>query len=349
MRLRARLLHVLAIAPVAASAAAVLGVSTHARAASTPAPPKPIVIALDAGHGGVADPNDPAQPFDPGAISASGLQEQEVTLDVAQRVAALLREDLVEPVMTRTGDEWVSISDREQIAVEAHAQLFVSVHVNSYQNASASGSLVLYPGAWSQAFAQTLEDALGRDLASAGVSDDGIVLRDNWWIHNPMPTGTVEMAYMSNPREAGLMATEDFRQAVALAVRDGVERYDPQIAQRKAEILAWQQAHPGAPTATPVPVTRPSHATAAPAPRTSAGSPLGTIAMWTLFIGAILACWYWRRPILNSVEDLGQVFAGTSLHRAAARRRRRQLRLNSLGAAPQRRWALHSVYDDLPL
>ena len=358
MRLRARSLHVLASAPVAAIAAASLGMTTHAQAAASPAP-QPLVVAIDAGHGGSPNLSDPTQPFDPGAIGPNGMMEKVVTLDVAQRVAALLREDLVAPLLTRTGDTWVTIADREQAGIDAHAVLFVSIHCNSYTAPDTTGSLVLYPNAQSQAFAQTLEDALGRDLASSRVPDDGIVLRDNWWIHNPMPTGTVEMAYLSNPREAALMATEDFRQQVAIAIRDGIERYDPQIAQRKAQILAWEQAHPGAPPPTPaVTITRPVRVTAA----AHTGSAFGTVLVWMVLLGAAVAAVRWRRPLArvlvpaaemgarlaaDGIDHASEVLRTTSFHRAAARRRRRRLRLNSLSALSSRGWAPYSVYDEL--
>ena len=362
MRLRARLLLVLATAPVAAAVAATSGATARAQGPPVAPAPTPVVVALDAGHGGLPDANNPSQPFDPGAISDSGLMEKVVTLDVAQRVAELLRQDLVDPVLTRTSDTWVDIPTREQIAIDSHAALFVSIHVNAYTDPSVGGSLVLYPNATSQLFAQTLEDALGRDLASTGVGDDGIVLRDNWWIHNPMPTGTVEMAYMSNAHESSLMETEDFRQQVAIAIRDGIERYDPQIGQRKAEILAWEQAHPGAapPAPQPAAVAHPSQPAAHPSP---GGSPLGTMVAWLIALAALVTAVRWRRPLLRAlvrlaiaaarsagggIETAAQLMHGSSLHRAAARRRRRRLRLNGLTSPPSsRRWAPRSVYDEL--
>lgn len=334
MRLRARLLHVLVIAPAAAIAAAAPGVAVHAQSSSAPAAPQPVIIALDPGHGGAPDPQNPSQPFDPGAISAGGLMEKVVTLDVAQRVAALLQQDMVQVVLTRSTDRWVTISDREQIAIDAHAERFVSIHCNSFTNTTASGSLVLYPGPASLSFAQTVADSLGRGLASSGVSGQGVVLRDDWWIHNPMPTATVEIAYLSNPTEAALLATPNFRQQVALAIRDGIERGDPSIASRKAEIAAWQQAHPGA---TPVPVIHPS-SHAAPSAAQRGAFPMTAVLAVLLLAGTLAAAARWRAVLVRA----------TGLHRAAARRRRRRLRLQTLTAVSESRWVQRSVYDDLP-
>src|SRR6202022_1403050 len=114
MRLRARSLHVLALAPVAALAAGALGSTAHAQAAS--GGPAPVVVAVDPGPGGPPNLSAPPQPFDPGAIGPNGLMEKDVTLDVSQRLAALLGQDLVEVVLTRNNDAWVTIADREAIA-----------------------------------------------------------------------------------------------------------------------------------------------------------------------------------------------------------------------------------------
>ena len=342
MCLRARLLHVLVIAPAVAIAATAFGLVAHAQSVDTTSEPQPIVIALDPGHGGAPDPANPSQPFDPGAISATGLEEKVVTLDVAKRVAALLRADDVNPVLTRTTDQWVTISDREQIGIDAHAERFVSIHCNSFQDSTASGSLVLYPGPASLAFAQTVADNLGSGLAPAGVPDQGVVLRDDWWIHNPMPTATAEIAYLSNPREAALLASSSFRQQTAMAIRDGIEQGDPDIATRKAQIEAWRQAHPGA-TLRPAPVARPvTHPapSAHPAPASAAGNggSAGVVLTLLVLLGIAAAALWYREPLLRA----------TGFRRAAARRRRRQLRLQTLSSITERRWVQRSVYDDLP-
>src|SRR5579863_2724517 len=140
---RARFLHILAIAPVAAIAAGVLGPTPHALAASKA--PLPIVITVDPGAGGQPTAAHPNTPFDPGAIGTNGLLEKDVDLDVGKRLAALLRSDLVDVVMTRSTDEYVSAARREQISAAHHAVLVVSVEVATAATPNTRGSLVLYP------------------------------------------------------------------------------------------------------------------------------------------------------------------------------------------------------------
>ncbi len=91
-------------------------------------------VVIDAGHGG----------HDPGAISRNGLQEKDVNLDVAKRLAAILRKSGVEVVMTRNSDFFIPLPERHAIANRAQADLFVSVHTNSSKTRSLNGFEVYY-------------------------------------------------------------------------------------------------------------------------------------------------------------------------------------------------------------
>ena len=79
-------------------------------------------IAIDAGHGG----------HDPGAIGKSGLKEKMITLDVAKRLAVLVKDRLgCNVVMTRDKDVFIPLEQRPFIAKSKGADLFVSIHVNA--------------------------------------------------------------------------------------------------------------------------------------------------------------------------------------------------------------------------
>jgi N-acetylmuramoyl-L-alanine amidase len=87
-------------------------------------------IAIDAGHGG----------RDPGAIGKRGTKEKTITLDIAKRLAALVREGLgCTVVMTRDRDEFIPLEDRPAIARTKGADLFVSIHVNASRKRLARG------------------------------------------------------------------------------------------------------------------------------------------------------------------------------------------------------------------
>jgi len=85
-------------------------------------------IVIDAGHGG----------HDPGA-HGNGINEAELTLDVAQRLQKLLDKAGVEVVMTRDTDVFIPLEERTAIANREGADLFLSIHANASRNAVARG------------------------------------------------------------------------------------------------------------------------------------------------------------------------------------------------------------------
>lgn len=92
-----------------------------------------VVIAVDAGHGGK----------DPGAIGPRGTHEKNVTLAVARELAELInRQPGMRAVMTRTGDYFVDLDARSEIARRQKAQLLISIHADSVDNATARGASV---------------------------------------------------------------------------------------------------------------------------------------------------------------------------------------------------------------
>jgi len=87
-------------------------------------------IVIDPGHGGK----------DPGTCSPSGLKEKDIVLDVALRVAKIIKEKLgCEVILTRDRDVFVPLEERTAIANAKEADLFLSIHVNAAPNHEARG------------------------------------------------------------------------------------------------------------------------------------------------------------------------------------------------------------------
>jgi len=87
-------------------------------------------IVIDPGHGG----------RDPGAIGRSGLTEKFVTLDVAKRLASLIRKNLgCKVILTRKDDRYLPLEERTAIANSKGADLFLSIHTNANRNKHTSG------------------------------------------------------------------------------------------------------------------------------------------------------------------------------------------------------------------
>jgi N-acetylmuramoyl-L-alanine amidase len=335
---RVRPLHVLVLAPVAAIFAGVLGPAHHALTAADK-PPSPIVVTVDAGFGGSGS----------GAISVNGIREKNVDLNVAIRLAALLRADLVNVVMTRTTDVDVSDARRQQLSIAQHAVLVVSVHANTSSDPLTDGSMVMYPTAASTAFARTLDDALSAQITGDGVPDDGFALGDAAWAQSPVPVAAVEMAYLSNPTEAALCATPRFRQDVAIGVRNGVEAYMPAIIARRNAILAWRSAHLGSGAGS-------SASTSAPLPGTN-GFQFGPVIAWLAGLSLVGVLLLFRdaaaRVLVVVIVLIGRVVGVTMRARRAAirgRRRRRRSHTSTAAAGMRSRSSSHgSVYDDIPM
>jgi len=92
-------------------------------------------IIIDAGHGG----------GDYGAIGLNGSKEKKIVLDIAKRLAKLIRkEKIFEVVMTRERDINVSLEERTKIANESDGDLFISIHSNASLNKSARGFQVFF-------------------------------------------------------------------------------------------------------------------------------------------------------------------------------------------------------------
>jgi len=92
-----------------------------------------VIIAVDAGHGGV----------DPGAIGHGGTREKDVTLAIARALATHLNSERgMHAVLTRDRDEFLELRDRIARAHFAGADMFISVHADSIADRSVSGASV---------------------------------------------------------------------------------------------------------------------------------------------------------------------------------------------------------------
>ena len=91
------------------------------------------VIALDPGHGG----------RDPGAIGKNGTREKDIALSVSRRMKKLIdRTPGYQAILTREGDRFVSLRNRVKKAREAEADIFVSLHADSFHKSHVKGASV---------------------------------------------------------------------------------------------------------------------------------------------------------------------------------------------------------------
>jgi N-acetylmuramoyl-L-alanine amidase len=92
-------------------------------------------IVVDAGHGG----------WDLGTVGRQGMLEKDLVLDVAKRLGALLETRLgTEIIYTRPDDNYIPLEQRSDIANQAQADLFVSIHANNSDYSFARGVETYY-------------------------------------------------------------------------------------------------------------------------------------------------------------------------------------------------------------
>lgn len=174
------------------------------------------LIVVDAGHGG----------FDPGAIGINGLEEKVPNLAIAKEVAALLTKENQNVLLTRNSDEFYSLQKRVKFANERKADVFISIHANSFNNSHTGGVETYYNQSnnnQNRFLAEKIHDKLGRNL---GLIDRGIK-DSNFYVikYTKMPSALIEVAFLSNPREEKFLKTNVFQNKAASLIVDGILDY----------------------------------------------------------------------------------------------------------------------------
>ncbi len=183
-------------------------------------PTNPKLIVIDAGHGG----------SDLGAVH-NGLIEKNVALDVARRLRTILLARGWQVRMTRDADIDVAkpnasahdeLQARCDVANDAGARMFLSVHVNSFPTSGLNGTLTYFykESDWA------LASAVHKRLQTIGTVDKGLRKEEFYVIHHTtMPATLIETAFLSNPGDAALLKSPEFLHRVALAIADGIGDY----------------------------------------------------------------------------------------------------------------------------
>jgi N-acetylmuramoyl-L-alanine amidase len=173
-----------------------------------------MVVMIDPGHGGK----------DPGTIGIGGVQEKNVILPISQEVAAILEQQGVQAVLTRTSDYFVSLEGRVQMADRANANLFVSIHANAISMSRPDvNGLETYYYSSGQRLAQTIHNSI---LQSVDVGDRRVrqarfyVLRKS-----SMPSVLVEVGFLTGRDDSAKLANPNYRSQVAQAIARGILQY----------------------------------------------------------------------------------------------------------------------------
>lgn len=204
------------------SAQFVSSIEEHTREASK------VTIVVDAGHGGI----------DPGKVGVNNALEKDINLAIALKLERNLKENGINVVMTRRDDNGLyketdsnkkvrDMKNRLAIIEEAKPVLAVSIHQNSYPDASVSGVQVFYykDSVKSKEAAEIMQAQLIKTLKP----EKERTAKDNSSYYllkkTSVPIMIIECAFMSNPTEANLLTQEAYQERVAWGIYMGIMQY----------------------------------------------------------------------------------------------------------------------------
>lgn len=189
---------------------------------------KPYTVVVDAGHG---------EP-DGGAVGVNGTIEKDINLQIALRLQEVLESRGVRVIMTREDDNSIcdksaktlhekKVSDmhnRLEIINTSGADLFVSIHMNSFSDPSSGGLHVFYSRNHPEAkeTASLIQDAMseltGAKTHAVKAASDTLYL-----MKNPKPPAIlIECGFISNPDEERLLNDEKYQSKIAFSIANAV-------------------------------------------------------------------------------------------------------------------------------
>lgn len=219
--------------------------------------PADFQIVLDAGHGG----------WDLGTVGKKGLLEKDLVLDIVQRLGQLIETKLgTQVIYTRQDDSYLPLEKRAEIANVAKADLFLSVHANYSDLATARGVETYYTTTYSSIKARVDDDRPSlKEVNWTGVdirekvtdshrlaADVQQALYGGLAVRNPdirnrgvkeaqyvvltgtqMPAVLAEVSFVSSPADEDQLASSAYRQQIAEALYKGVAKYREEITHTK--------------------------------------------------------------------------------------------------------------------
>ena len=184
-------------------------------------------IVLDAGHGG----------SDSGAIGPTGVMEKNITLKVAQKTRELLQKEGALVLMTRSRDTEVSpkgskASDIEElqarcdVANNKQADVFLSIHMDSFTSNEAHGTTGYYYSKGSVTSQRLAEDIHSGVVNAIKTADRG-AKSCNFYVvkHTTMPAVLLEVAFVSNDKEEQLLNSEAGIEKAAKGIVAGFKKF----------------------------------------------------------------------------------------------------------------------------
>lgn len=169
---------------------------------------------LDAGHGGK----------DSGAVNDKlNLQEKHAALAICKKLGTLLEQRGAKVSYSREGDDYPSLTTRADIANALNVTAFISIHLNSAENKSASGIETLVYALKGTAF--EIATLVQKNMVEAtGWKNRGVKARPNLTVlkQTKMPAILIECGFISNDEEAKLLFSDTTQNELVNAISNGI-------------------------------------------------------------------------------------------------------------------------------
>jgi N-acetylmuramoyl-L-alanine amidase len=176
------------------------------------------LIVIDAGHGDE----------DPGS-SISNVDEKDLNLQIALKLKSALEEEGYEVMMTRSDDTYLTLTERAEFANEVEADLFISIHQNSYiDDSTVSGIEVYYNESTKTESDEVLAQFIQTELVeTTGARDRGIRAYDELVVtrKTEMPACLVELGYMTNKSELSLLQSDAYQYKLVTGMVNGINQF----------------------------------------------------------------------------------------------------------------------------
>ncbi|ERK32454.1 putative N-acetylmuramoyl-L-alanine amidase [Clostridium intestinale URNW] len=179
-------------------------------------------IVIDAGHGG----------YDSGSIGVIGTKEKDVTLEISLKLGSILEKRGFNVLYTRKSDKvtWPSdnkldISARADISNQANADIFISIHLNTFKDKNVTGTETYYNKLSSEGkeLAQLIQDEIIKNVKS---KNRGIKTEEFSILKKvEAPAILIELGYITNKGEESLLINSNYQHTLTEAIATGLNKY----------------------------------------------------------------------------------------------------------------------------
>jgi N-acetylmuramoyl-L-alanine amidase len=184
------------------------------------------IIVVDPGHGGK----------DSGTVGLGGIEEKQLTLAIGLKLQDALEQNGATALLTRDTDVFIPLPDRPLLAIDHHADIFVSVHCDQIGAVNSHSGTTVYFHGWDPIDRRLAADISADVAASSGLPEDGTksdmmryggrfdsgyaVLRGS-----PMPAVLVECGYLNNASDLTRLTDPDVQQEIATGIVAGIRDF----------------------------------------------------------------------------------------------------------------------------